>query len=49
MRLQKISNYYGVKFNSVINPQHLKENAEKIVEIAREPIGNTNSIANLIQ
>ena len=46
---KKISNYYGVKFNSVeVNPQHFKENAEKIVEIAEEPIGNTNSIANLI-
>jgi asparagine synthase (glutamine-hydrolysing) len=46
---KKISEYYGVKFNSVeVSSQDFKDNAEKIVDIVEEPTGNTNSISNLI-
>ena len=46
---KKISNHYGVKFNSIeINSQEFKDNAEKIVDIAEEPTGNQNAISNLI-
>jgi asparagine synthase (glutamine-hydrolysing) len=46
---KKISNHYGVKFNSIeINSQEFKDNAEKIIDIAEEPTGNQNAISNLI-
>ena len=46
---KKISNHYGVKFNSIeINSQDFKDNAEKIIDIAEEPTGNQNAISNLI-
>ena len=50
MKLQKkISNYYGVKFNSIeVSPQDFKDNAENIVDIVEEPTGNQNSISNII-
>ena len=46
---KKISDYYGVKFNSIeVKSQDFKENAEKVVEIAEEPTGNQNAISNII-
>jgi asparagine synthase (glutamine-hydrolysing) len=46
---KKISNHYGVKFNSIeVSSQDFKDNAEKIIDIAEEPTGNQNAIANLI-
>jgi len=46
---KKISNHYGVKFNSIeISSQDFRDNAEKIIEIAEEPTGNQNAISNLI-
>ena len=46
---KKISNYYGVKFNSIeINSNDFKDNCEKIVDIVEEPTGNQNAISNLI-
>jgi asparagine synthase (glutamine-hydrolysing) len=46
---KKISNYYGVKFNSIeVSSQDFKDNAEKIVDIVEEPTGNQNSISNII-
>ncbi len=46
---KKISDYYGVKFNSIeVKSQDFKENAEKVVEIAEEPTGNQNAISNVI-
>ena len=47
--LQKISNYYGVKFNSIeVSSHDFKDNAENIVDIVEEPTGNQNSISNII-
>ena len=46
---KKISNHYGVKFNSIeVSSQDFKDNAEKIVDIVEEPTGNQNSISNII-
>lgn len=46
---KEISNYYGVKFNSIeINSNDFKDNCEKIVDIVEEPTGNQNAISNLI-
>ena len=46
---KKISNFYGIKFNSVeVSSKDFKDCAEKIVDIVEEPTGNTNSIANYI-
>ena len=46
---KKISNHYGVKFNSIeVNSQDFKDNVEKIIDIAEEPTGNQNAISNLI-
>ena len=44
-----ISNYYGVKFNSVeISSKDFSDHAEKIVDIVEEPVGNSNAISNYI-
>ncbi len=46
---KKISNYYGVKFNSIeVSSKDFKDNAEKIIDIVEEPTGNQNSISNII-
>ena len=46
---KKISNHYGVKFNSIeIDSNDFKDNMEKIINIAEEPTGNQNAISNLI-
>ncbi len=46
---QKISSYYGIKFNSIeVSSEDFENYAEKIVDIVEEPTGNTNSIANYI-
>lgn len=46
---KKISDHYGVKFNSIeVDSKDFEETAEKIVEIVEEPTGNTNSISNYI-
>ena len=46
---KKISNYYGVKFNSVeVNSKDFSDYAEKIVDIVEEPVGNSNAISNYI-
>mgnify|MGYP001157098337 FL=1 len=46
---KKISNHYGVKFNSIeVSSKDFKDNAEKIVDIVEEPTGNQNSISNII-
>ena len=46
---KKISNHYGVKFNSIeVSSQDFKDNAENIVDIVEEPTGNQNSISNII-
>ena len=46
---KKISNHYGVKFNSIeVNSLDFKDNAENIVNIVEEPTGNQNSISNII-
>jgi asparagine synthase (glutamine-hydrolysing) len=46
---KKISDYYGVKFNSVeVDSKDFSEHAEKIVDIVEEPVGNSNAISNYI-
>ena len=46
---KKISEYYGVKFNTVeVTSKDFKDNAEKIIDIVEEPTGNQNSISNII-
>tara|TARA_Y100000992_G_scaffold293385_1_gene251954 strand:- start:15299 stop:17083 length:1785 start_codon:yes stop_codon:yes gene_type:complete len=46
---KKISNYFGVKFNSVeVSSKDFSESAEKIVDIIEEPAGNSNAIANYV-
>ena len=46
---KKISDYYGVKFNSIeVSSQDFKDNAENIVDIVEEPTGNQNSVSNII-
>ena len=46
---KKISNHYGVKFNSIeVSSKDFKNNAENIVDIVEEPTGNQNSISNII-
>ena len=46
---KKISNHYGVKFNSIeVSSKDFKDNAENIVDIVEEPTGNQNSISNII-
>ena len=46
---KKISQYYGVKFNSIeVSALDFRDNAEKIIDIVEEPTGNPNSISNLI-
>ena len=46
---KKISNHYGVKFNSIeVSSIDFRDNAEKIVDIVEEPTGNQNSISNIV-
>ena len=46
---KNISKSHGVKFNAIeVSSNNFYENAEKVVDIAEEPIGNTNSISNYI-
>ena len=46
---KKISNQYGVKFNTIeVNSQDFREEAENIVDIVEEPVGNQNSVSNII-
>ena len=46
---KKISDYYGVKFNSVeVDSRAFSENAEKIIDIVEEPVGNSNAISNYV-
>ncbi len=46
---KKISDHYGVKFNSIeVSSNDFKDNAEKVVDIVEEPTGNQNSISNII-
>ena len=46
---KKISNYYGVKFNSIeVTSKDFSEYAEKIVDILEEPVGNTNAVSNYV-
>ena len=46
---KKISNHYGVKFNSIeVSSKDFRDNAEKIVDIVEEPTGNQNSISNIV-
>ena len=45
----KIADYYQIKINSVeVAPKDFINNAEKIVDIVEEPMGNTNSISNYL-
>ena len=46
---KEISKKYGVKFNTVMATYNdFQDRAEDIVDIVEEPVGNTNSVANLI-
>ena len=46
---KKISEKYGVNFETVeVTCKDFEDRAEEIVEIVEEPVGNTNSVANLI-
>ena len=46
---KKITLKYGIKFNTVTTSyKDFKDRAEDIVNIVEEPVGNTNSVANLI-
>ena len=46
---KKISNQYGVKFNTIeVDSQDFREEAENIVDIVEEPVGNQNSVSNII-
>ena len=46
---KKISTKYGIKFNTVTTSyKDFQDRAEDIVDIVEEPVGNTNSVANLI-
>ena len=46
---KKISEKYGVNFQTVeATCKDFEDRAEEIVEIVEEPVGNTNSVANLI-
>ena len=46
---KKITLKYGIKFNTVTTSyKDFKDRAEDIVDIVEEPVGNTNSVANLI-
>lgn len=46
---KKISEKYGINFQTVeVTCKDFEDRAEEIVEIVEEPVGNTNSVANLI-
>jgi len=46
---KKISDHYGVKFNSIeVSSKDFQDNAENIVDIVEEPTGNQNSVSNII-
>ena len=46
---KRISDHYGVKFNSIeVSSKDFQDNAENIVDIVEEPTGNQNSVSNII-